>query len=77
MMVVPVLMTSCQVSLKPNSGRLISYTPMMPTANVKIGGRPQNCAVVLAKREYQAVLCKECPSRWIRRMCFFASVDAT
>ena len=77
MMVVPVLMTNCQVSLKPKSGRLISYTLMMPTVSVKIGGRPHNCAVVLAKREYQAVFCKERLSRRVRYICFFASVDAT
>src|SRR5262249_4996594 len=40
MMVVPVLITSCQVSLKPNSGPVASQTRMIRTASANAIGRP-------------------------------------
>ena len=48
--VVPVLMTSCQVSLNPNSGPVAAQTTMTPTAMRKAAGRPVACAVHLASR---------------------------
>ena len=57
MIVVPVLMTNCQVSLKPNIGPVIIHAAMMQTASTNTLGRPQKCAATLANREYQAVLC--------------------
>lgn len=53
MIVVPVLMTNCHVSLKPNRGPVTTQTTMMATANVNTRGRPQKCAADFAKREYQ------------------------
>lgn len=53
MMVVPVLITSCQVSLKAKSGPVTTQTTMMATARVNTRGRPQKCAAALANREYQ------------------------
>src|ERR1051326_3390340 len=49
--VVPVLMTSCHVSLKPKIGPLISHTQMVSAANANASGWPVVCAVHLAKRE--------------------------
>src|SRR6185503_10004200 len=49
-MVVPVLMTSCQVSLKPKSGPLTAQATMMPAAMKKVTGRPDARAVHLAMR---------------------------
>ena len=53
MIVVPVLITNCQVSLKPNIGPVIIQMSMMATAMVNTRGRPQKRDAVLAKREYQ------------------------
>ena len=39
-MEVEVLMTSCQVSLKPNSGPVIPHTTMMAMAPMKVAGLP-------------------------------------
>ena len=39
-MVVPVLMTSCQVSLKPNNGPDTSQTTINPAAMANTHGRP-------------------------------------
>lgn len=58
-MVVAVLITSCQVSLKPNSGPVIIQTAIVPTASEKTIGFPHRRAVALANREYQAVLFTE------------------
>src|SRR5829696_2743329 len=49
-MVVPVLMTSCQVSEKPKSGPVTAQTTTTPAATAKAGGRPVARAVHLAKR---------------------------
>src|SRR6185295_8263512 len=49
-MVVPVLMTSCQVSLKPNNGPLSAHTRMTPTATKNVTGRPDAWAVHLVNR---------------------------
>jgi hypothetical protein len=49
--IVPVLITSCHVSLKPNKGPLISQMPMVSVASTKASGWPVVCAVHLAKRE--------------------------
>ena len=53
MIVVPVLMTNCHVSLKPKIGPVTTQTKMMPTAIANTRGRPQKCAAAFAKREYQ------------------------
>ena len=55
MMVVPVLMTSCHVSLNPKSGPVAIQTTMTATARAKVRGRPQKCEAAFAKPEYQAV----------------------
>ena len=52
MMVVPVLMTNCHVSLKLNSGPVMIQTTMTPTAMVKTGGLPVKREVALANFEY-------------------------
>jgi hypothetical protein len=45
-MVVPVLITSCQVSLKPNRGPVIAHT----RTTAKVAGRPESRAVATARR---------------------------
>lgn len=50
--VVPVLMASCQVSLKPNIGPLTIHAAMTATASVNTRGRPQKWEAALANREY-------------------------
>src|SRR6188474_3534990 len=60
MIVVPVLITSCHVSLKPKIGPVTSQTTMMATANVNTRGRPQKWAAAFANPEYQAVV-RICP----------------
>ena len=54
--VVVVLITNCQVSLKPNSGPVTSQPRISTTANVKTGGWPQKREDAFAKREYQDAL---------------------
>src|SRR4029079_12375855 len=49
-MVVPVLITSCHVSLKPKIGPVIAQVTTMSTATTKARGCPVACAVPLAKR---------------------------
>lgn len=49
MMVVPVLITNCQVSLNLNSGPVMIHTAITPTANANVRGRPQNREADLAK----------------------------
>ncbi len=49
-MVVPVLTTSCHVSLKRKSGPVSAQTAMTATARAKAAGRPVARAVHLAKR---------------------------
>jgi hypothetical protein len=53
MMVVPVLITSCHVSLKPNSGPVNSQTTISPTAAANTKERPVARAVRFAKSAYQ------------------------
>ena len=62
-MVVNVLMVSCQASLKPKSGPLIAHSTTMAPASAQVTGRPENCAVFLAKRVNQDVLCIRKPPR--------------
>src|SRR5689334_5676208 len=50
MTVVPVLITSCHVSLNPNSGPVIAQTITRPTAVAKATGRPAMREVTLAIR---------------------------
>src|SRR5262245_48077274 len=50
-MVVPVLMTSCQVSLKPNNGPKTAHATIVNTAMPKPSGCPATCDVHFAKRE--------------------------
>jgi len=45
MMVVPVLITSCQVSEKPKTGPETSQTTMIATASRKVIGRPDSWAI--------------------------------
>lgn len=52
MMVVPVLMTNCHVSLKLNNGPVMIQTRMMPTAMVNTGGLPVKREVAFANLEY-------------------------
>ena len=56
MIVVPVLMTNCQVSLKPNIGPVTIHTAITPTARVNTLRRPQKWAAAFAKREYHEAL---------------------
>ncbi|MNT00144.1 hypothetical protein D3C72_1345640 [compost metagenome] len=49
-MVVPVLITSCQVSLNPNSGPVPAHTRTSSRQPMKVHGRPVILAVALAKR---------------------------
>src|SRR5262245_14742873 len=49
-MVVPVLITSCHVSLNPNSGPVTAQTRIRATAMANVTGRPVTRAVHLAKR---------------------------
>ena len=50
-MVVEVLITSCQVSLKSKSGPLIAHNRINPRATTKVGGRPAQLDRRWAKRE--------------------------
>ena len=50
-LVVPVLITSCQVSLKPKMGPVMAQVTTTITATRKAIGYPVACAVALAKRE--------------------------
>ena len=56
MMVVPVLMTSCQVSLYLNISPVTIQTTITATANANVLGRPQKCAAPFAKPVYQFAL---------------------
>jgi hypothetical protein len=49
-MVVPVLMTSCQVSEKPKIGPVTTQARMTPAARMKLTGRPAQRAVACASR---------------------------
>lgn len=50
-MVVEVLITSCQVSLKLKNGPLIAYARINPRAMTKVGGRPLQLDRRWANRE--------------------------
>jgi len=50
MIVVPVFMTSCQVSLNSNIGPVTAQAKIMIAALAKVGGCPVACEVHLAKR---------------------------
>ena len=50
MIVVPVLIMSCQVSLKPKIGPEIAHNIMMANAMPNAAGWPMACAVSLASR---------------------------
>src|SRR5262245_1301976 len=54
--VVPVLITSCHVSLKPKRGPLIAQIKITTTADVNTRGRPQNRDALFANAEYQLPL---------------------
>jgi hypothetical protein len=51
MIVVPVLMTSCQVSLNPNIGPMTAQTKIIETAMINVTGLPVILAVDFANRE--------------------------
>jgi hypothetical protein len=53
-MVVQVLMTSCHVSLNPNSGPVIPHTRTTATARRKVAGLPVRRAVATARRPNQS-----------------------
>lgn len=59
MIVVAVLMTNCQVSLKLKIGPVIIQARIVPTAIAKTIGRPQNREDALANLEYH-VICLMC-----------------
>src|SRR5262245_6610019 len=50
MIVVPVFITNCNVSLNPNNGPVIAHTRITITANTKVAGLPVTLAVHFAKR---------------------------
>jgi hypothetical protein len=50
MIVVPVLITSCQVSLKPKIGPVTIQTRITPAASAKVFGRPQTRDTDFARR---------------------------
>jgi len=50
MMVVPVLITSCQVSLNRNNGPVMSQSRITPTARLNVAGLPVTRAVAFANR---------------------------
>ena len=50
MMVVPVLITSCQVSLNPKIGPVAAQTATIPRQAMKVHGLPAILAVRVAKR---------------------------
>lgn len=50
-MVVPVLTTSCHVSLKSNNGPVSAHAMTTKTASMKTVGRPVLKEIHLAKRE--------------------------
>ena len=56
MIVVPVFMTSCHVSLNENIGPVTIHTPITATASVKVFGRPQNRDADFANPEYQVAV---------------------
>src|SRR5688572_16813353 len=51
MMVVPVFITNCQVSLKPNRGPLTAQTTIISTATTNVAGLPAIRDVHFANRE--------------------------
>src|SRR5688500_11715839 len=53
MIVVPVLITSCHVSLNAKRGPLTAHTAMTATASVNAAGRPEARAVAFANRVNQ------------------------
>ena len=66
MTVVPVLITSCQVSLKPNSGPVATHASTTPSASAKHNGRPVKREAAFAVRVNQPSLRMETPSRRCR-----------
>src|SRR5688572_14070934 len=64
--VVAVLITSCQVSLKPNSGPLTPQSTMIAIAPANTYGRPQKREACFANLEYQL---RECIGRSSLRRC--------
>jgi hypothetical protein len=56
MIVVPVLITSCQVSLKAKIGPVIIQIAITATASAKVLGCPQKCEADLANPEYHAAV---------------------
>jgi hypothetical protein len=56
MMVVPVLITSCQVLFSPKSGPLKAHNKIMATAAMNTQGRPKTDETVLVKRVKKSCL---------------------
>ena len=65
MMVVPVLITSCQVSLKPNTGPVMPQITTIATAARKVHGEPVAVAAFLAivLNRLRAFIVVVCPLR--------------
>src|SRR5436305_711709 len=62
MIVVEVLMTSCQVSLKPKSGPVAAHSRTEPSARANARGCPLNAAVRHATRENSCDALRVLPS---------------
>src|SRR5262245_11329742 len=64
--VVPVLMTSCQVSEKPKRGPVAAQIRTMPRARKNVQAEPTTSDVTCAnlrKNSFMVPLCDECPTR--------------
>ena len=64
MIVVPVFITSCHVSLKAKIGPVTIHIPITATAKEKVLGFPQKCEADLANPEYQTELDMLYASLW-------------
>src|SRR4051794_8208299 len=63
MIVVPVLITSCQVSLKWKAGPVIAHTMIVPIASMKVMGRAEAWAAQRASRSNQEMELSTFPPR--------------
>jgi len=56
MIVVPVFMTSCQVSLNAKTGPVTTQAAITAMANAKVLGLPQKCDADFANPEYHVAV---------------------